>query len=144
MVQECGSKNRRQLLIICRDCLIHRVPNSPFMWWGGGEWWWWWGCLVSCKNTPALLPPCKPQPINASLTPRRLRDAPPPRSPSPLNAAAPFAPHAISPNALMRCCHNTGGALSQHALQVDPLPLADLITAAGPAGQLGSPLQRSR
>lgn len=46
----------------------------------------------------------------------------------PAKRPPPFAPDAISPNALLP---QHRGALGQHALQVDPLPLADLITAAG-------------
>lgn len=89
------------------------------------------------KQSPPFFPhpPLKPQslalPIIASITPWRCTEDARCRSAEVtflLNAVAPFAPNAISPNALLP---QHRSALSQHTLQVDLLPLADLITAAG-------------
>lgn len=89
----------RQLLIICKDCLMHGALSGPFMWK--------WGVWSAAKTYPLHpTPPPHPlaPPINASITPqshvevcalrRRRRSA---EVTSLLNVGAQLRPNAISP-----------------------------------------------
>lgn len=125
--QACGSKNRRQLLILCKDCLMHCALNRPFMWKCGG--------LVSCKNTWLSSPPapwpCHQMPASHLIDMESAHAELPGLlqwGHLPAKCWGPIVLNVISSNVLLP---QHWSMLSQHNLQVDLLHRPDLITATG-------------